>query len=290
VALPRVIAAALELAAYGLRTAGVAVEVDVAAGLPRVWGDDDQLHQVLLNLVVNAQQALMQVAGPRRLTVRAYRSGEEVVTEVADNGPGMAPEVERRIFEPFFTTKPQGVGTGIGLSLCHGIVTAHGGRMAVETAPGRGTALRFSLPAGTDPGHEAEAALEAVPAARGRALVVDDERGIAELVAVALRQDGLEVETATSGRAALARLARDGIDLVVSDVRMPDLDGAALIAALRTIRPGLARRLILITGDVLGAETSEAVRASGLPVLEKPLDMAALRREVRRLLGTDDDP
>jgi CheY-like chemotaxis protein len=288
VALPRVIAAALELAAYGLRTAGVTVDVDVAPGLPRVWGDGDQLHQVLLNLIVNAQQALMQVAGPRRLAVRAYRSGDEVVTEVADNGPGMPPEVERRIFEPFFTTKPQGTGTGIGLSICHGIVAAHGGRMGVETAPGRGTVLRFSLPAGAELEGEAEPAADERPAARGRALVVDDERGIAELVAVALRRDGLEVETATSGRAALARLARDGIDLVVSDVRMPDLDGAALIAALRTVRPALARRLILITGDVLGAETGEAVRASGLPVLEKPLDMAALRREVRRLLETND--
>jgi two-component system NtrC family sensor kinase len=148
--------------------------------------------------------------------------------------------------------------------------------------------LRFSLPVGVELEGEAEPAADERPAARGRALVVDDERGIAELVAVALRQDGLEVETATSGRAALARLARDGIDLVVSDVRMPDLDGAALIAALRTVRPALARRLILITGDVLGAQTSEMVRASGLPVLEKPLDMAALRREVRRLLETDD--
>ena len=291
VALPQVIAAALELAAYGLRTAGVTVDADVAPGLPRVWGDGDQLHQVLLNLIVNAQQALMQVAGPRRLAVRAYRSGDEVVTEVADNGPGMPPEVERRIFEPFFTTKPQGVGTGIGLSICHGIVAAHGGRMGVgdRARPRHGAPLQPAGRRGPE-GRRSSRRPRALPAARGRALVVDDERGIAELVAVALRRDGLEVETATSGRAALARLARDGIDLVVSDVRMPDLDGAALIAALRTVRPALARRLILITGDVLGAETSEAVRASGLPVLEKPLDMAALRREVRRLLETTDDP
>jgi CheY-like chemotaxis protein len=201
----------------------------------------------------------------------------------------MPPEVERRIFEPFFTTKPQGTGTGIGLSICHGIVAAHGGRMGVDTAPGRGTVLRFSLPAGADQRGAVEPPAGALPAARGRALVVDDERGIAELVAVALRRDGLEVETATSGRAALARLARDGIDLVISDVRMPDLDGAALIAALRAVRPALARRLILITGVVLGAQTSEMVCASGLPVLEKPLDMAALRREVRRLLETTDE-
>jgi CheY-like chemotaxis protein len=123
-----------------------------------------------------------------------------------------------------------------------------------------------------------------VTAAAGRVLVVDDEREIAELVAETLGRDGYEVEAVTGGRAALARLARGGIDLVVTDLRMPDLDGAQLVAALRAAHPELASRLVLITGDVLGAQTGEAARAAGLPVLEKPLDLAALRREVRRLL------
>jgi nitrogen-specific signal transduction histidine kinase/CheY-like chemotaxis protein len=284
VALPGVIAAALELAAYGLRTAGVAVEVDIAPGLPRVWGDGDQLHQVLLNLIVNAQQALVQVQAPRRLAVRARHAGGEVVAEVEDNGPGMPPEVRKRIFEPFFTTKPQGVGTGIGLSICHGIVAAHGGRIEVETDEGAGTLVRVGLPTVPELRSPSAEPASSLPAARGRVLVVDDERAIAELVAVTLRRDGLEAETATSGRAALARLARGGIDLVVTDLRMPDLDGDRLVTALRATCPGLASRLVLITGDVLSAQTGETVRAAGLPVLEKPLDLAALRREVRRLL------
>ncbi len=131
-------------------------------------------------------------------------------------------------------------------------------------------------PAGTDANGGGTAA--------GRVLVVDDEREIAELVAETLGRDGYEVEAVTGGRAALARLARGGIDLVVSDLRMPDVDGTVLIEALRTPN-GSSPRLILITGDALGAGMNEAVREAGLPVLEKPLDLAALRREVGRLLG-----
>ncbi len=138
---------ALELAAYQLRTAGVAIERDLPADLPPVWGDADQLHQVLTNLVVNAHQALLQVAPPRRLAVRARRLGVgEVAITVEDNGPGMREEVRKRVFEPFFTTKPQGVGTGIGLAVCHAIVTAHRGRILIDSAPGAGTRMTVILP------------------------------------------------------------------------------------------------------------------------------------------------
>src|SRR3954451_22815410 len=282
--LPAVVSSALELTAYGLRTAGVTVTVGATPGLPLVWGDADQLHQVLVNLVVNAQQALVQSAPPRRLAIRAEARDGTVVVEVEDNGPGMPPDVRKRALEPFFTTKPQGVGTGIGLSVCHGIVAAHGGRIEVESEPGRGTLFRVTLPVaaggtavleGTVPGP--------VAAAAGRGLVGDDEREIAELGAETLEQDGYEVEAVTGGRAALARLARGGIDLLVSDLRMPDVDGTALIEALRE-REGRAVPLILVTGDALGAGMNEVVRAAGMPVLEKPLDLAALRREVRRML------
>jgi CheY-like chemotaxis protein len=238
-------------------------------------------------LLVNAQQALLHQAPPRRLWVRSRRDGTGVVVEVEDNGPGMSPEVQKRIFEPFFTTKPQGIGTGIGLSVSHGIIAAHEGRITVESQPGRGTRFVVALPlgaaAGLPPGEE-------LPTPRaspvlGRVLVVDDEQEIAELVAEHLRRDGLTVEVVASGRMALARLERQPFDLIVSDLRMPDLDGAALLRALERDRPELARRVILITGDALGAELNEAVRQANLPILEKPLDLEALRGQVRQMLG-----
>ena len=115
--------------------------------------------------------------------------------------------------------------------------------------------------------------------------MVDDEPEIAELVAEHLRRDGLTVEVVASGSKALLRLRTERFDVVVSDLRMPDLDGPALVAALRELHPDLARRVVLITGDALGAEFNEAIRDSELRVFEKPLDIAALRGEVRRLLA-----
>jgi DNA-binding NtrC family response regulator len=124
----------------------------------------------------------------------------------------------------------------------------------------------------------------ASPKTTGRVLVVDDEKEIGELVAEHLRRDGLIVEVVTSGRAALARLESRTFDLVVSDLRMPDLDGPALLEVLRQRHPQLARRLVLITGDALRAEVNTVIQEANLPVFEKPLDLMALRDQVRRLM------
>ena len=107
-----------------------------------MWGDSDQLHQVFTNLIVNAQQALLQAAPPRRLRLRAARLVDELQIEIEDNGPGIDDDVQTRIFEPFFTTKPQGVGTGVGLSVCHGIVAAHEGRITVASEARAGHPVR----------------------------------------------------------------------------------------------------------------------------------------------------
>jgi phosphoglycerate-specific signal transduction histidine kinase len=286
VQLEEVVENALDLAGYGLRTAGIEIVRELDPDLPHVWGDSDQLHQVITNLIVNAQQALMHAAHARRLWVRTLQRDGEVVLEVEDNGPGMAPEVQKRVFEPFFTTKPQGVGTGVGLSVCLGIVTAHEGRIAVRSEPGRGTCFSVALPlhldAATGPGPAAVPV--AMTPAPGRVLVVDDEPEIAELVAEHLRRDGLTVEIVSSGRLALARLKNQTFDVIVSDLRMPDLDGRALVDALREQHPELARRVVLITGDALGADFGDVSRELSLPVFEKPLDIGALRGQVRRFL------
>ncbi len=284
VALGEVVMGALDLAGYGLRSADVEVEVDLPADLPPVHGDNDQLHQVVVNLVVNAQQALIGRAAPRKLTVRARAEAAEVVLEVADNGPGMAPDVASRAFEPFFTTKPQGVGTGVGLSVCHGIVAAHGGRIELDTARGRGTRFRVRLPL-SQGAETARPEPPARPMAGGRVLVVDDEPEIAALLKERLGADGLRVATASSGRRALAALEAGGVDAVVSDLRMPDMDGATLAMEIRRRWPGLSGRIVLITGDALGADPGGRLGARGLPIFEKPLDLAALSAELHRRMS-----
>ncbi|HEU4641991.1 MAG TPA: GAF domain-containing protein [Gemmatimonadaceae bacterium] len=135
----------LRLRTYGLRTAGVQVELRLAPDIQLVHGDDRQLQQVLLNLIVNAEHAMATVQH-RRLTIRTANEGGRVVVEVADTGIGMAPDVQKRIFEPFFTTKSDGRGTGLGLSVSYGIVQTHGGTLTVHSAPGAGATFRISLP------------------------------------------------------------------------------------------------------------------------------------------------
>ncbi|MBP7242848.1 ATP-binding protein, partial [Amaricoccus sp.] len=284
VALADVALGALDLTGYALRSADVAVDVDVPATLPPVEADADQLHQVVVNLIVNAQQALLGQAGPRRLDIRGFVEGDEAVLEVADNGPGMDPAVAKRAFEPFFTTKPQGVGTGVGLSVVHGIVSAHGGRIDLDTAAGAGARLRVRLPLSQATPDEAAAGAEPAHAA-GRILVVDDETEIATLLAERLRLSGLTVATASSGRRALAMLEAGGFDAVVSDLRMPDIDGLALAREIARRWPRLAHRIVIVTGDALGAGVDAATDGLDLPVFEKPLDLAALAAELMRRLG-----
>ena len=244
---------ALEIVAYGLRTADIEVVRALAPDLPPVWADGDQLHQVFANLFVNAQQALQSVPPPRRLTITSDFDAEAVRIEVADNGPGVPAEIAHRVFEPFFTTKPQGVGTGVGLSVCHGIVAAHGGEIRLEPPDGQGARFVVRLPRTAAEAAEAPAPSPCLAGgAAARILVVDDEPEVGQLLLDILERDGHRVDRASSGREALERLAEREVDLILSDLRMPDLDGPALYRELAARRPELLARLVFVTGDTLG--------------------------------------
>lgn len=284
--LARTVTAALELTAYGLRTSGVRVTTELPDRLPPVHGDADQLHQVVANLLVNAKQALQEVPPPRELRVAAIVDGTELRLVVEDNGPGMSAEARRRAFEPFFTTKPAGTGTGLGLAVCHGIVTAHGGRIEIGGGPGAGTRIEVSLPiagaAAPRPVGDRQAP-DGGPT--GRVLIVEDEPDIAELIAWTLARDGHEVDRVADGQAALARIATGDVDLVVSDLRMPGMDGATLLRTLRAAHPALARSAVLLTGDLLSASADPELRREGVMLLGKPVELEELRRVVRQQLA-----
>jgi two-component system NtrC family sensor kinase len=151
----------LELRRYAIRTAQIDLEVILDPALPRTWADPFQLQQVLLNLVGNAEQALNDWVGPRRITIRTQRVGEQLVMAVADSGPGVPIGQRDRIFNPFFTTKPVGEGTGLGLSISDGIVREHGGRIRVESQPGEGATFVVELPIVSMPPGKAVAPVQA---------------------------------------------------------------------------------------------------------------------------------
>jgi PAS domain S-box-containing protein len=283
---------ALQLLAYGLQSGGVEIVRDLAEDLPLVSGNPDELTQVFSNLLVNAEQALSGIETKRQITVRTRSTdGHSVVADIIDTGPGIPADVRDRIFEPFFTTKPAGAGTGIGLSVCHGIVLAHGGTIDVMSGP-EGTTFRLQLPIDTSlADEETPAGAPAVKPDARRILVVDDEPDVAELIANILETEGHDVEIAHGGLAGLEALGQHDYDLIISDLRMPDLDGRSLWERAETLRPGLSRRFLFLTGDMLSPMAREFLVDGARPHLEKPIVPDDLRLAVAETIATlNDEP
>ena len=281
--------AALQITEYALRTTGIVVVADCDPQAPAIEGDRDQLHQVLVNLIINAQQALESSESlDKRLVIRTcVTPSGNVAIDVVDNGPGVPPQHAGRIFEPFFTTKPQGSGTGVGLSFSHGIVEAHGGTLSVLPSE-RGATFRIELPAAAPVAveipDEAAAAAPAIPLIRRKALVVDDEVDIAETISELLEREGFDVTIASDGSAALMALDHAEFDVVLSDLRMPGVSGPEMYERLRERRPNMLSKIAFVTGDTLGASMDAFLRDSGRPVLEKPFTRAGVRCLVAALI------
>jgi signal transduction histidine kinase len=279
----------LELLAYELRNDNVEVVLSLADDLPMLWADSHQLQQVLVNMVTNAHHAVRQRPADARMitiTTRSDSALRRVHIEIADTGPGISAEIRGRIFEPFFTTKPVGQGTGLGLSLCRGIVEEHGGTINLESEPGRGTKFDITLPVTVRPAStDTPSATDTAPPVGAKTiLVVDDERDLGEILVKALEREGHRVEVAGDGADALRRLEQHGYDLVVSDTKMPVMDGVELFYEIERRFPRLSKRIILLTGDVLDAEKRRFLESSGAPFLTKPFDLGEVRRVVRRAL------
>jgi two-component system NtrC family sensor kinase len=278
--LNRVIEQVIELREYDLRVTNVTIVRDLAPVLPPVLADPDQIQQVLLNLLTNAEHAIREMGRPGRITVRSRVKDGRVRLEVADDGPGIAPENLKRIFVPFFTTKEIGRGTGLGLSICYGIVQDHGGTIEVDSVPGRGASFRLEFPALGGADLPAETATEEAPrataAAAGCLLVVDDEEAIAELVRDVLEPEGWEVRTARDGVEALASVREVVPDVLLVDMRMPGMGGREFFEALRERFPDLAQRVVFATGDSGSEGTSQFLEDAGTPLLGKPYDLRAL--------------
>ncbi len=289
VELADLVRSSLELMSYALRTTDIEVALDLDPELPPLWADASQISQVLVNLIVNAQQALSEAPRPRRLRIetRFEAAAERARLVLADNGPGVPTELRARIFEPFFTTKPVGLGTGIGLSVCNGIVRSHGGAIAVDEAAGGGAAFAVELPIarlGADGIRATQAPI--VDLDPLTILVVDDEPEFVALLGEILAAEGHRVEPAANGKEALRRLEAGSYDLILSDVRMPELDGPGFYRQLQTRWPQLLDRIAFVTGDALGPAASRFLAESGVPCLEKPFTRESVFELIARVAGT----
>lgn len=298
---PVALGALLTEAAQLLRASlPAAIEMRISPPPPGavILGDASQLHQVIVNLATNAAHAMQPKGGVLEmrcelvsLDLHAARAapplapGRHARLVVSDTGAGMDEHVQARIFEPFFTTKPQGEGTGLGLSVVHGIVTSHGGHIAVYSEVGEGTRFELTFPLATRDAPEDVTGTADLPRGRGeRILCLDDELPNAELAAEMLTALGYETSVESDPAVALGRFRENpqGWDLVVVDYQMPKLSGVEVCAALRAMRRDIA--VLLVTGSS-GAPSDEAATALGFRgVLGKPFELEAFAEAVKAAL------
>ncbi len=289
----------LALRNYELRVENIELKQDLAPGLPPVIADSAQMQQVLLNLIVNAEQAIRQSTGEGIIRIRTWQKvNGRVMLEIADSGPGISSEIIPRIFDPFFSTKPAGSGTGLGLSITFGIIQEHGGEITVESQPGLGAKFILELPAGTPAGTIEPARTQSAGARQrktlalpqvvhtGRVLVIEDEPTVAHLIADVLGEEGRPVEIVLNGQEGLDRALAGQYDLVICDLRMPGVDGRAIFRELVARGSPLRNRLIFVTGDTLAPRTLEFMETAGVPYLAKPFLVEELKAIVEQALDS----
>jgi two-component system cell cycle sensor histidine kinase/response regulator CckA len=258
--------------------------------VPDVVANEARLGQVFLNLLLNAVQALPEdrtEINEIQLLLRAP-APDRVAVEVRDNGVGIPPQVRGRIFEPFFTTKPVGIGTGLGLTICHGIVTSLGGTLSFESEVGKGSTFRVELPAAVRTmGANAVAGVNGKspespkPVAQGRIMVVDDEPIVCFSLERLLSTEG-EVVAITSARQALALIrAGERFDVIFCDLMMPEMDAPILFEEIRRVAPAQAERMVFVTGGAFTVRAREFLESVPNQRLGKPFDVEALVELVR---------
>ena len=297
--LNQVVRETLALRAYEQKVSNIHVVEALASGIPEVFADGHQIKQVLLNLVINAEQACLGAHGRGTIVVRTWHDSERgsAVLEVNDDGPGIAEEKIGKVFDPFFTTKEVGQGTGLGLTVAYALVQEHGGRIWVEsrgtaksTPEKTGTSFFIELPVThqrltTPPAKTAQQPIS-LDAFKGlRVLVVEDEPALAVAVAEALTDAGFTVDRAGDGEEGLTRLTDARYDLIVCDLKMPRIDGMQFYRAMAAATPVLARRVIFVTGDVAGTDAERFLEETGCRWLSKPFRLGDLLRAARDTLS-----
>jgi len=274
----------LEFKAYDYEAHRIEVIKELEEKLPKTVANFHQLQQVFINILENGQQALLSNTGEKTMKIKTESKDGKIYISFKDNGPGIPPENLNRIFEPFFTTKEIGKGTGLGLSLAYGIIQEHGGKLWAESKEGQGVTFIIELPILEDsysdvkPYKVSERASVEVSIEKKKILIVDDEREILDMIFDLLHQQGNYVDVASNGKIAWEKIQKQEYDLILCDIKMPQMDGKELYQALKKANPLSLRKLVFITGDTVSQETSDFLKSSGCPSIQKPFDIEELRQ------------
>jgi PAS domain S-box-containing protein len=278
--LNQVVRSALEVTAYGARSGGIGIDTDFADDPVFAMADADHITQVVANFLVNSQHALAAIPAERRIKVRTFHTPTGASGfSVEDNGPGIPEEIRHRIFETYFTTKPVGVGTGIGLSISRAIVERHNGRIRFEPVEPRGARFIVELPTVDQSIAITAAGGQKTTSGLRNALIVDDEPDVAGSLADILELMGVKSKLVTAWSSAAEDLVSFEPDIIFSDLRMPSVNGMAIYRELLEQRPDLARRFVLVTGDMIGARGEIETLPPHLrpQLLEKPFSTLDVR-------------
>lgn len=292
-----VIESTLNLKRYQLYVDNIQLEVRLSEHVPKTMADPHQMQQVFINIINNAHQAMVEYAGQGKLTVETELEDDAIIIRFTDTGPGIPEENIERIFEPFFTTKQSGKGTGLGLSICHGIVEEHGGRIYANSEVSKGATFTVQLPVIAEEvtpiaePNEEEAVEENPKPVRTtfeaacKTLIVDDEQGVLDLFRDMLEMMGHTVITAKNGDQAMDRLGRGEYDLIICDMKMPGFGGEKLYDLIKTTDPGLAKRIVFVTGDTVSQETQDFLQSTGNLYIGKPFTVEEIRRIILKNLS-----
>jgi len=279
----------LELRGYSLRNANVKIILQLDPDLPMTVADPGQLQQVFLNLIMNSEAEVKLVHGGGKLAIKTEQVGDNLRVSFKDNGLGIAKENLERIFDPFFTTRKVGQGTGLGLSVCHGIVTEHRGRIWAESHLGKGATFIVELPIVKEKKQlelPEPVIRDARKTTKAKILVVDDELMVRQFVSQILVEEGHEVELVDSAETALEEVNNKEYQAIMLDIKMPGMSGIELYQHFQKTSPLLADRVVFITGDVMGTSTMNFLSKTKAPYVIKPFDASQLKAEINRILAS----
>ena len=278
-----------QLREYQANVENIIITTDLSKDLPYVWGDPHRLEQVVLNLVVNAEDAIGDSPQrPGSVHLKTFVQNGRIHLTVTDNGSGIHARDMARIFDPFFTTKDRQRGLGLGLSICSEIVEEHGGELYAWSTYGSGSTFTLELPI------RPEIKPEAVEPARSsegvclkgkQILVIDDEIHITELIFDVLTRQGARIDLAHSGMEALEQIKKKNYDVIICDQRMPGVSGQRLYRLVESWNADLRHRFLFVTGDVIGAQTGRFFAQVGVQYLRKPFRIHELLDAIEGLIN-----
>jgi CheY-like chemotaxis protein/anti-sigma regulatory factor (Ser/Thr protein kinase) len=291
-----ILRSAVEFRQYQLDIEKIDVVLDFDRDLPKTMADSTQIDQVFTNLILNACHAISGSSSCGGVITIKTRKGirGDIEATISDTGPGIREDIVRRIFDPFFTTKPPGVGTGLGLSVSYGIMKEHDGEISVESEPGKGATFTVRLPVKDyrdyllieeDNGNAREEE-EPSPGRKGRyVLVVDDEELVTSLIGGILEGEGYDADFVSNGEEALSRIKERGYSFIICDIKMPNMNGMEFYKRVREMAPGLAGKMLFMTGDP-STETLDFIVSTGNGYLSKPFKIEDFKEAMR---GIDSD-